>query len=112
MEETARDIPTSIMQFIPLSDPKFLVVLGADLLICQSFHGSSVQLVKHLELFRVIIVFVKELGGLDAPLEHGRPHAEAVKKSELVFLVRSKILSIETDRGGETTRLLLPKFVF
>lgn len=89
------------MQFIPLSNPEFLVVLGADLLICQSFHGSSVQLVKHLELFRIIFVFVKKLGGLDAPLEHGRPYAEAVKKSQLVFLIRSKVLSIETDRGGK-----------
>ncbi len=70
VKEYGRDTPTSVMQLIPLSKPEFLIMLGADLLIRQSFHGSSVELIEHLELLRVIIVFVKELGCLDTPLEH------------------------------------------
>ena len=70
LQKVKRDIPTSIMQFIPLSKPEFLGMLGADFFIRQSFHCSSVELVKHLELLRVVIVFVKELGCLDASLEH------------------------------------------
>ena len=61
---------TPVMQFISLSKPELLVMLCADLVIRQSFHGPSVELVKHLKLLRVIVVFVKELGCLNAPLEH------------------------------------------
>ena len=55
------------MQLIPLPKPKFLIMLGTDLLIRQSFHSTSVELVKHLELLGIVIIFVKELGCLDAP---------------------------------------------
>ena len=45
-------------------------MLGANFLIRQSFHGPSVELIKHLELLRIIIIFVEKLGCLDASFEH------------------------------------------
>ncbi len=58
------------MQFIPLPKPELLIMQGTDLFVRQSFHSPSIELVKHLELLGIVIIFVKELGCLDAPFEH------------------------------------------
>ena len=91
-----RNIPTSIMQLIPLSQPEFLGMLSAYFFVRQSFHCPSVELVKHLKLLRVVIVVVKELACLDASLEHGSPHAKGLRFA----VVRATMVVFRVWRSG------------